>query len=199
MEVFAHRLLSELIAGAGTRLVAHYDLNKSVLPQAKYPIVFSEDNARVHFEDEAIEIDRPLSKDIFLVGSLSFDEIVRSYAVPIDRTYQLDGETKRVNTNDNLIRITSIIRITMITNNEVPKQARGKLRYMMQFVIMAFTSPPTQNWWEWPARVTGFTSTVNVPMMNVLGNEEELIIGKSIGVKLEEDVIRSEHLTLEKL
>lgn len=199
MEIFAHRLLSELIEGAGCRLVAHYDLNPSLLPEARYPYVFSEDNTRIHFEDESIEIDRPLSKDIFMVGSLSFDEIVASYAIPIRREFQLDGETVQVNEHDNLIRINSVIRITMITNNEVEKEARPKLRLMMQFVIMAFTNPPTQNWYEWPARPAGFTSVVNVPMMNVLGDEEELIIGRSIGVKFEEDVVRSEHLHLEKL
>jgi len=199
MEVFSHRLLSELIEGAGSRLVAHYDLNPSLLPEARYPTVFSEDNTRIHFEDESIEIDRPLSKDIFMVGNLSFDEVVASYAMPIKRTYVIDGETVDVDVHDNLIRLTSVIRITMITNNEVQKQARGKLRRMIQFVIMAFTNPPTQNWYEWPARPAGFTSVVNVPMTNVLGNEEELIIGRSIGVKFEEDVVRSEHLHLEKL
>ena len=199
MELFSHRLLTGLIEGAGTRLVAHYDLDKSLLPEAVFPYTFSEANTRVHFEDEDIEIDRPLSQDIFLVGGLSFDELVQSYAVEVNRTYELDGETKRVSEHDNLIRITSMIRITMITDAEVPNQARGRLRLMIQFVIKAFTNPPTQNWYQLPARVTGFTSAVNIPMANVLGKEEELIIGKSIGIKFEEDVIRSEHLVLEKL
>ena len=199
MEVFSHRLLTELIAGAGTELVAHYDLDKSVLPLAQYPIVFSEDNTRVHFEDERIEINRPLSKDIFLVGSLSFDEVIASYSMPIDRDYAIDGEARKVRTHDSMTRITSIIRITLITDNEVPKQARGKLRYMQLFAMQAFMNPPTQDWWGFAAHVTGFTSTVNVPMTNVLGSEEELIIGKSFGVKFDEVLVRSEHLSLRKL
>jgi len=199
MEVFAHRLLSELIAGAGVRLVVHYDLDKSVLPQAQYEIVFSEDNTRVHFEDEAIEIDRPLSKDIILVGSLSFDESIASYSMPINRDVTINGKAKQIKTHDSMVKITSVIRITLITDNEVPKQARGQLRYLNQFVIQAFMNPPTQDWYRWPARVAGFTSTINVPMTNVLGSEEELIIGKSFGVKFEEDIVRSEHLFLERV
>lgn len=199
MEVFAHRLLSELIAGAGHRLVTHYDLDKSVLPEAQYAVVFSEENTRIHFENEAIKVDRPLSKDIILVGSLSFDESIASYSMPINRDVVIDDKPVVIRTHDAMVKITSVIRITLITDNEVPKQARAQLRYMNQFVIQAFMNPPTQNWQEWPAHITGFTSTVNVPMSNILGLEEEQLIGKSFGVKMEENVVRSEHLFLQKV
>ncbi len=199
MELFAHRLLTELIAGNGTRLVTHYDKDPAVLPEARYPTIFSEANTRVHFEDEEIDIDRPLLKDIFLVGSVAYDEHPASYSIPIERTYVLDGEAKTISTRDSAVQIISELRITMITDNEVNKQARGKLHLMKLFAIQAFTNPPTQDWWRWAAHITGFTSTMNVPMANVLDRNEEHIIGRSFGVKFDEFLIRSEHLTLEKL
>ena len=200
METFSHRLLTELISGAGTELVTHFDLDEAVLPDAKFPLIFSEENTRVHYEDEAIHIDRPLSKDIFMVGSLSFDESVASYSMPINRDYtNREGVLREIRTHDSAVRINSVIRITLITDNEVPKQARGQLHYMQLFAMQAFMNPPTQDWWGMGAHVEGFTSTVNVPMTNVLGSEEELVIGKSFGVKFNEVLVRSEHLTLRRV
>jgi len=195
MEIFVHRLLSELISGNGARLTTHYDLDKTVLPQAQYPVVFSEDNTRVHFEHELIDIERPLSKDIFLIGSMSSEERLASYSMPIQVTA---GDTV-VDTHDNAVEFSCTVRISMISGHETVKESYAQLRYMQLFAMQSLRNPPTQNWWEWPAHLMGFTPVWGVHHENLAGFNEELIRGKWFGALFKEFMVPSEHVVIEKL
>jgi len=201
MEIFVHRLLSELIAGNGSRLVSHYDLDKTVLPQAQYETVFSEENTVIHFEHELIKIERPLGKNIFLVGSMSSEERPMSYSMPIRVTAENkeSGETYEVDTHDNAVEFSCTVRISMIAGHETVKQSYAQLRYMQLFAMQSLRNPPTQNWYEWPAHLMGFTTVWGIHHENLAGFSEELLRGKWFGALFKEFIVPSEHVIIEKL
>lgn len=198
MEIFIHRLLSELIAGDGCQLIVHPEMDKGTFPKAQYEINFSKENTRVHYESELIEINRPLEKSIFLVGTGSTEERPVSYAMPYN-VESLAGSKWNRSGHDVLVEVTYVVRISMITEDKAERQAKAQLHYMQLFAQQALRNPPTQQWWTWPATLVGFTSLFNLPHENIMGFNEEEVQGSWFGARFVERMIPSEHVAIRKL
>jgi len=198
VEVHVHRLFTQLISGNGTRMNVHPELDIGTFPEAQYIRVFSEENTEIHFEHELIDMVRPLPKSIFLVGSVSTEERPYSYSIP----YSIDsksGEEWDRNGHSCLVHMSTIVRITMIVDNKVPKQASTNIHYMQLFAQQAIRNPPTQDWWGRAATLLGFTGLNYAPSMNLVEMNEEEILSKWFGARFSEVFLPEEHIALRKL
>ena len=196
MEIFVRRLFEELLADGGSEINIHPEL--SLPPNSQYKVVFSEENTRLLFEHELVDLNRPLTESIIMVGSTLTDEQFVSYAIPYDIDSESGAEWDRSG-KDNLFQITSTVRITLISKHKAPKQAYAELHYMQLFTQNAIRNAPTRNWWEEQAHLVGFTSTFPLVHYDKLGMAESDIHGKWFGTRLRSGYIPAEHVAIRKL
>jgi len=179
-------------------IIVHPELDKTTFPEAQYEVLFSQENTRVHFEKELIDVNRPLEKDIFLIGSTMSDERPASYAMPYD-IESLAGHDWDRSGHDSVVELTTTVRISMITEDKVERQSAAQLHYMQLFAQQAIRNPPTRDWWSRPAHLIGFTSIFALPHEGIMGFNEEEIQGSWFGARFTEYFRPSEHIAIRKL
>lgn len=200
MQAFIYNLIEQCLSGAGIEMITHPEIDVALFPEAQYKQVFSEENTKLYYEHDLIDIPRPLEHLIVTVGGINVKEHPISYAVAYDIESIAGSEWDRQG-YDRLVERIVTIRLSLIASDTVKRQAVAALEYGKIFLWNLLWNPPAniENWWRGSAQLYGFTDVYDLPHVNIAGFDEEEVHGCWFGATYKQVLLPIEHVALRKL
>lgn len=193
-------MIAQCLSGAGIEMIQNAETDKAFFPEAQYKLVYSEENTKLYYEHDLVEIPRPLEYLIILVGGVTVRENPISYAIKYD-IESLAGPEWNRSGYDRMVERFTTVRLSLIASDTVERQAVAALDHAKIFLWHLLWNPPQEieQWWRGSATLQGFTDIFDAPHMNLAGFDEAEIHGWWFGASYRQVLVPAEHVALRKL